>query len=147
MSPTSVDNWLDGRNRPDDRYVEPLARELAWGDKGVSSPLARELRRQFTLARLCDVLSCEVGRDRVISAVGAVSLLAGALSESVGPAVVSEKELTILGSTLFLMGSESPAARGMLRALAAELPDEQLRAAVMGRNRAVAACLREDGVG
>ena len=75
VSPTSVDNWLDGRNRPDDRYVESLARELAWGDEAVSGPLARELRRQFTLARLCDVLSCAVGRDRVISAVGAVSRL------------------------------------------------------------------------
>ena len=131
VSPTSVDNWLDGRNPPADRYVEPLARELAWGDEAVSGPLARELRRQFTLARLCDVLSCAVGRDQVISAVGAVSRLAGALFESAGPGVFPEREMTILGSRLFLMGSDAPAARGLLRALAAELSDEQLRAAVM----------------
>ena len=39
--------------------------------------------------------------------------------------------MTILESTLFLSGSDAPAARGLLRALAAELPDKQLRAAVM----------------
>ena len=131
VSPTSVDNWLDGQNWPDDQYVETLARELAGGDEAVSRPLAKELHRQFILARLCEVLSGAVGREMVISAVGAVSRLAGTLSESVGPRIVSEKEMTVLGSMLFLMGSASPMARRLLKALATELPDEQWRIAVL----------------
>ena len=111
--------------------MEPLARELAGHDKAVSHPLAKELRRQFTLAQLCEVLSGAVGREVVISAVGAVSRLAAALSKSVGPRVVSEKEMAVLGPLLFLMGSESPIARRLLRALATELPDEQWRTAVL----------------
>ena len=131
VSPTSVDNWLDGRNWPNDQYVEPLARVLAGGDEAASRPLAMELRRQFSLARLCEVLSGAVGRDLVISAVGAVSRLASALSESVGPRIVSEKEMTVLRRRLFLMGSQSPIVSRLLRAVAIELPDEQWRTAVV----------------
>ena len=131
VSPTAVDNWLDGRNWPNDQYVEPLARVLAGGDEAASRPLAMELRRQFSLARLCEVLSGAVGRDLVISAVGAVSRLASALSESVGPRIVSEKEMTVLGPRLFLMGSQSPIVSRLLRAVAIELPDEQWRTAVV----------------
>ena len=92
VSPTSVDNWLDGRNRPDDPYVDSLALEFAVRDEALSCSLAKDLRRQFALSHLCDVLSGAVGRDSVISAVNAVSSLAGALSESVGPSSPSEKQ-------------------------------------------------------
>ena len=131
VSPTSVDNWLDSRNWPDDWYVEPLARELARDGEVVSGSLAKELRRQFTLARLCEVLSGAVGRDEMISAIGTAFSIAGALSESVGPRVVSEKETNVPGFMLFVMGSESPVTRRLLGTLAIELPDERWRSAVL----------------
>ena len=130
VSPTSVDNWLDGRNWPDDRYVYSLALEFAGRDEARSYSLAKDLRRQFALSHLCDVLSRAVGRDSVISAVNAVSSLAGALSESVGPRFADEAE-GILGSMTFLMGSEFPTARRLLRALATELPDDHWRSVVL----------------
>ena len=130
VSLTSVDNWLDGRNCPDERYVDSLALEFAGRDEALSCSLAKDLRRQIALARLCDALSGAVGRDSVISAVNAVSGLAGALSETVGPRFADEAE-GLLGSMTFLMGSEFPTARRLLRALAAELPDDHWRSAVL----------------
>ena len=130
VSPTSVDNWLDGRNRPDDRYVDSLALEFAGRDEALSRSLAMDLRRQFALARLCEVLSGVVGRHETVSAVNAVFRLAEALSESVGPRYADKAE-GLLGSMTFLMGSESPTARRLLRALAAELPDDHWRSAVL----------------
>ena len=130
VSPTSVDNWLDGRNRPDDRYVDSLALEFTGRDEVLACSLAKDLRRQIALARLCDVLSVAVDRDSVISAVDGVFSLAGALSESVGPRFADKAE-GILGSMTFLMGSESPTARRLLRALAPELRDDHWRSAVL----------------
>ena len=85
-----MDNWLDGRNPPDCRYVDSLALEFAGTEKALSCTLAKDLRRQIALARLCDVLSEAVGRDSVSSAVDAVFSLAGVLSESVGPRFADE---------------------------------------------------------
>ena len=134
VSPTSVDNWLDGRNLPDDRFVNSLALEFTGRHEAQSCSLAKNLRRQIALSRLCDVLSLAVGRDSVISAVDAVFGLARALSESVGPRFADEAE-GILGSMTFLMGSEFPTARRLLRALATELPDDHWRSAVLATTR------------
>ena len=131
VSTTSVDNWLDGRNPPDDRYVEPLARAFARGDEARARRVARELRRQLTLAKLCEVLAGAVGRDEVVSAAETVCRLAEALSESSGPRLQPEAETAVLDSTLLLMGSESPVARPLLRALAGRLTDERSRADVL----------------
>ena len=52
VSPTSVDNWLDGRNRPSAGNVTALAEELASTGVGRGAgKLQRELNRQFSLAR------------------------------------------------------------------------------------------------
>ena len=135
VSPTSVDNWLDGRHWPDDQYVESMARELADGTGPAASALAKELHRQFTLAKLCEVLSNAVDRDVVISAVDTVSRLVATLIDSVGPRVVSESDMTVFGPLLVLTGSGTPIAHRILEALATELPDEQLKTAVMAATR------------
>ena len=67
VSPTSVDNWLDGRNRPSAGNVTALAEELASTGVGRSAgELQRELNRQFSLASLAELLAAGIGRDRVI---------------------------------------------------------------------------------
>ena len=131
VSPTSVDNWLDGRNPPNDRYVEPLARAMARRDEVGARKLARELRRQLTLAKLCDVLAGAVGREAVISAVESVCRLAPALSKLSGPSVQPNAETAVLGSMFLMMGSEFPAALPLLTALAGIITDERTRADIL----------------
>ncbi len=65
--PTSVDNWLDGRNRPSAGNVTALAEELASAGVGRSAgELQRKLNRQFSLAGLAELLTAGIGRERVI---------------------------------------------------------------------------------
>ena len=127
VSDTTVDNWLDGRHWPRDRYIAPLAREFARGDPGLASPLATQLRREFTLVRLCHLLSERLGRDVVISAVNSLSRFAQDLSNHVGSLFVSENDRRTHAMTLLLRGSDSPLASEMLRVLAAGYPDGEER--------------------
>ena len=89
VSATTVDNWLDGRYWPDRKYLDSLALEFAGGDPDVAGPLAAEICRQFALAKLCHVLSENVGREHVLSAVDAVFRFARHLSEHVAPKFLS----------------------------------------------------------
>ena len=67
VSLTSVDNWLDGRNRPSADNVTALAEELAATGFGRSAgELERELNREFSLASLAELLVAGIGRDPVI---------------------------------------------------------------------------------
>ena len=131
VSTTSVDNWLDGRNHPDDRYVAPLVGTLARGDQVRARRAERELRREFTLAKLCEVLASAVGREAVVSAVETISSLVAALYESARPEGQPRTEMAALESMLLIMGSEHPAARPLLTGMAGRLPDERSRADVL----------------
>ena len=65
--PTSVDNWLDGKNRPTADNVAALAGKLASAGTGRDAgKLLRELNRQFSLAGMADLLAVGIGRDKVI---------------------------------------------------------------------------------
>ena len=123
VTPTTVDNWLDGRNWPGREYVDSLAREFAEGDLDLAGPLAAELRRQFALAKLCHLLSEKVGGDQVISAVDAVSRFARDLSKHVGPRFVPGKERPAVALALLLAGSEFALSPDLLRFLAAGYQD------------------------
>ena len=123
VSETTVDNWLDGRNWPGDQYIDSLAREFARGDLDQAGLLAAELRRQFALGKLCQLLAERVGRDNLLSAVDAVSRFARDLAELVGPRLVPEPVRPAVGSALFLAGSEVPPSHDILRFLAAGYPD------------------------
>ena len=131
ISDTTVDNPLDGRNWPRDRYVHSLAREFARGDSALAGPLATQLRREFTLARLCHLLSEHVGRDVVIAAVNAVSRFAQDLSNHVGPLYVPEDDWRAPAITLLLKGSDFPLAPEILRMLAAGYADVERREVVL----------------
>ena len=80
---TSVDNWLDGKTRPNRAYVSALARELAMPEAGMTAEkLEQELRRQFALAQLADLLAARIGRESVTEITTAVARFARKLSES-----------------------------------------------------------------
>ena len=123
VSDTTLDNWLDGRNWPSREYVDPLAEEFAGGNPDMAASLAAELRREFALAKLCDLLAEQVGRDHVISAVDAISRFSHDLSEHVGPRFVPEKDRPAVALALLLMGSEFPLSGDMLRFLASGYDD------------------------
>ena len=65
VSPTTVDNWLDGRNLPTRYYLPALARELSGGRTINADELERRLRREFTLAGLAGAVATVVGWDEV----------------------------------------------------------------------------------
>ena len=118
VTETSVDNWLDGRNWPDRSYIDSLAQEFAGGDPDRSGSLAAELRRQFALARLCDLLSELVGRDQVVSAVEAVSGIAQGLTELKGVRSIPEKKRHEIGIHLLFHGCNAKLASDALWLLA-----------------------------
>ena len=108
VTPTTMDNWLDGRNWPGREYVDALALEFADGDPDRAGPVAAELRRQFALAKLCHVVAQTVGQEHVISVVGAISGLARDLAKHVGPTFVPEKDHPAIAPALLMAGSEFP---------------------------------------
>ena len=80
---TSVDNWLDGKTRPNRAYVGALARELATPSSGlIGEKFEQQLRCQFALAHLADLLASQIGREPVIEMTTAVGRFARMLSES-----------------------------------------------------------------
>ena len=67
VSETSVDNWLDGKNRPTTENIAAIANVLAPRMRGVGAQqLLKDIRLQFALATLADLLAAEIGRDQVI---------------------------------------------------------------------------------
>ncbi len=83
VSPKSVDNWLDGKNRPSANSVAALAEELASVGTGRDAgELYRELNRQFSLTSIADLLAAGIGRDRVIELAVKLVYFTRVLSES-----------------------------------------------------------------
>ena len=103
---TTVDNWLDGKNRPSHAYVTALARELAPPVSGSDvEEFERALRRQLTLARLADLLAALTGRDAVIQLTSTAARLARTLSESIGFSLSREDHAGQVELRLFLFGT------------------------------------------
>ena len=65
VSSTSVDNWLDGKHRPDPQNIEGLAVELAVTGSETRL-IEQQIRRQYTLAHVADLLVPWIGRERVL---------------------------------------------------------------------------------
>ena len=83
-SSTSVDNWLDGKNRPSPEYFAKLAGELATPGLGkLSFQLEQDIRRQFTFSHLADLLAPWIGREQVIILSTALVRFAWQLTEGV----------------------------------------------------------------
>ncbi len=67
-SDTSIDNWLDGKVRPTRTNISALAEALAQGNSAASAGrIDIDIQRQFTLARLADLLVPVIGRKTVLN--------------------------------------------------------------------------------
>lgn len=67
MSETSVDNWLDGNVLPTEENVAKIARVISDFDEDyVESNLYAELRRDYSLSYLSNILATLIGREAVI---------------------------------------------------------------------------------
>ncbi len=67
VSATSVDNWLDGNNRPTPENISVIAKVLA-GRTAGSRPeqLEQNIRRQFAFAHVADLVAHLIGREQVM---------------------------------------------------------------------------------
>ena len=68
VSDRTVDNWLDGNNRPTPEHIAAIANTLASRIAGVTAQqLAQDIHRQFTFAQLADLIAPLIGREQVIA--------------------------------------------------------------------------------
>ena len=132
VSPTSVDNWLDGRIRPSAGNVTPLAEELAstGGGRGAGE-LQRELNRQFSLASIAESLATSIGRDRVIELTAKLADFTRVLSESEDlPRLIGDDSRETVRN-LLILGCAGGSAPGLLAWLADREPDAGWRRDVL----------------
>ena len=124
MSRTSVDNWLDGRNRPRPENVAALARELASRRRGCdASALEQSLNRQMSLAAMADLLSAGIGRDKLVELTSKLVHFARTLSKSPElPRILGDNPRGIVRN-LFMLGSAGGSAAPLLTWLADREPD------------------------
>ena len=132
VSPTTVDNWLDGRNMPGRSFLPALARELSRPQPVSASDLEVQLRRQFALARLAETVAAAVGWKAVGADVEAAFRFAKLMREAdvlaslftelskveefegLGVADNPERLGDFLLPMLLLMGSAAPFGRVLL---------------------------------
>ena len=131
VTPTTMDNWLDGRNWPGREYVDVLAFEFAGGNPDRAASVAAGLRRDFALARLCHAVAGTVGQEHVICVVDAVTGIARDLGKHVALRFLPDKELLVIASALLMAGSEFPLSPAMLRLLAGGYPDGMWRDVIL----------------
>ena len=124
MSRTSVDNWLDGRNRPSPESVASLARELApRGREGDAAVLDQALNRQISLAAMADQMAAGIGRDKLIELTTKLAHFARELSQSPElPRILGDNPRGIVRN-LLMLGSAGGSAADLLSWLADQEPD------------------------
>ncbi len=125
---TSVDNWLDGKTRPNRAYVRALARELATPETGLTAEeLEQGLRRQFALSQLADLLAAWIGREAVVETTTAVARFARMLSESLDFPLSREEYSNHVELRLLLFGCLEDSAPVLLWWLSKLEPDPDWR--------------------
>ena len=124
VSPTSVDNWLDGKNRPSPENVAALARELASRERGGdAAALERSLNRLISLAAMADQMAAGIGRDKLIELTTKLTHFARALSQSPElPRILGDNPRGIVRN-LIMLGSAGGSAADLLSWLADREPD------------------------
>lgn len=123
VSPTTVDNWLDGNTVPGREHVPGLARELSAGRLIAPEELEAQLRRQFTLARSAEQAASVVGWEAVAADVEAAFWFAKFMQASSSLSRLPEEGGNTAALVLVLMGSLAPFARLVLLPLAERLED------------------------
>ena len=126
--PTSVDNWLDGKNRPSPENVAALARELASRERGGdAAALEWSLNRQISLAAMADQMAAGIGRDKLIELTTKLAHFARALSQSAElPRILGGKPRGVVRN-LVMLGSAGGSAADLLSWLADREPDPDWR--------------------
>ena len=67
VSDTSVDNWLDGNNRPTPENIAVIADAIADRLPGVEAQqIEQDIGRQFTFAHLADLVATQIGRQQTV---------------------------------------------------------------------------------
>ena len=85
VSKTSVDNWLDGRVRPENDSIAALAGVLAGRLKDITpDQLGLEVQRQLTFAAIGDLVESWIGRRRVVDLSTALVRFVWMITEDVG---------------------------------------------------------------
>ena len=129
VSYTTIDNWLDGKNRPSYRHIGNLARAVTPGrSKSETQCAAQAIRRQLTLSHLATLLSDLIGRERVVELATATFRFAWFINSELDlmnrPPVEDDPSIE-LGA--LRSGVTGPESRALLRGLAYAQPDERWR--------------------
>ena len=80
--PSSVDNWLDGKHRPEPQNIERLAVELA-RTSAETQQLKQQIKRQYSLAHIADLLVPWIGREQVLDICTALARFIWLIAEDV----------------------------------------------------------------
>ena len=121
VSPTTVDNWLDGKNFPGQAYLPALSRVLSEGTAVSTEGLEAQFRRQLALARIADLAASAVGWDEVASDVEAAFWFSKFMQEFDGLSRLPGGHADAAALMLALMGSLAPFAPLLLWPLAERL--------------------------
>ena len=126
ISYTSVDNWLDGKNRPTPENIAALADTLAGQTRDMEArQLEREIHRQFTLSQLADLLVPWIGRERIIDLSTALVRFVWLITEDVrGMDRPPIEEAAGAELIALLFGTADPSTHVLLRNLAQSETDE-----------------------
>ncbi len=129
MSDTSVDNWLDGNVLSTEENVSKIARTISDFDNGyIESDLYAELRRDYSLSYLSDLLSNVVGRGTVEEIATSLYRFTYLITEDVRQVEPQATEETSgVEFDTFRLGSDHPKAYFLMRHLAMMEKDHKWR--------------------
>ena len=129
VSYTTIDNWLDGKNRPSHRHIANLARSVTSGkSESETQCVVHTIKRQLTLSHMATILSDLIGRERVVELATATFRFAWFINsdlERMNRPLVEDDPSIELGALRF--GVLGPESRVLLRSLAYAQPDETWR--------------------
>ena len=125
VSENTVDNWMDGKNRPTTENIAALSNVLAPRMNGTSAEqISENIRLEFALATIADALADEIGRERVIELSDAlvrfIWLITQDVNEMERPPV---EEACAVEYDAMAFGTAHPSTHTLLRNLAILEPD------------------------
>ena len=120
VSDTSVDNWLDGNNRPTPEKIAAIADVLApHVENATAKQLELEIHRQFTFAHIADLLVPWIGRESVTDLSSALVRFVWLITEDVEDMVREPIEESAGAElTALRFGTTHPLTHTLLRNLA-----------------------------
>ena len=120
VSDTTVDNWLDGKNRPTPGNIAAIADSLARHTEDVTAKeLELDIHRQFTFAHIADLLVLWIGKESVIELSAALVRFVWLITEDVQDMDRQPiEEAAGAELTTLRFGAEHPLTHALLRNLA-----------------------------